>query len=276
MQRNQNINTTRPAATEERVVAHDLNDTSPTFVEHLARYDFAKTELKSGMRVLDAACGSGYGSHLLAQHGCHVIGGDLSAEAVTLSESNFRHERLAFRVLDVTRLDLPDRTFDAYVSFETIEHFANQGDYLSEAARILNSDGIFLASTPNKSVHDSYRAKGWMQPNPYHVKELYVEEFRHLLDKHFEDVSLYGEKLDPLWQLVLELRRQVSELRWEMNRLPRVLAKSLFGELGRSRKTADSKAHRSHPTTLDMIKISPTYLEQSDVVIAVCRRPKSG
>lgn len=258
----------------ERYVVQDCSDTTPTFVEHLARYDFAKTELKKGMEVLDAACGSGYGSYLLAQHGCRVTGGDISTEAVAMANQDFHHDRLNYQVLDVTHLDVADQSFDAYVSFETIEHFANQEEYLLEAARVVKRDGLFLSSTPNKSVHDFYRAQGWMQPNPYHVKELQVEEFRDLLERHFQEVRLYSEKLDPLWQLALELRRQVSELQWQLDRLPATFLKSFLSKLRKGRERADSKSRRPGGVTLDMIKIGATYLDKSDVVIAVCRRPR--
>src|SRR5258708_30443469 len=51
-------------------------------VEHKQRYEWA-LDYCQGKRVLDVACGTAYGSTILAQSGAaHVVGVDMSAEAI--------------------------------------------------------------------------------------------------------------------------------------------------------------------------------------------------
>ena len=102
-------------------------------------------------------------------------------------------------------------------------------------------------------MHDFYRAQGWMQPNPNHVKELQVREFRGLLEHHFQEVQLCSEKLDPLWQLVLELRRQGAELQWQLDRLSATFLKSLLFRFRKGRARADSRRRLSLKTAFRSI-----------------------
>ena len=49
--------------------------------EHWHRYAFA-SQFAADLKVLDAACGEGYGAYLLAGSAAEVVGVDLSEEAV--------------------------------------------------------------------------------------------------------------------------------------------------------------------------------------------------
>ncbi|GAO34882.1 hypothetical protein SCT_0262 [Sulfuricella sp. T08] len=258
---------------DERVMPPETEGDNRNFIEHLARYDFARGFLKKGMNILDAACGSGYGSHLLAKYGCNVIGGDISQEAVSYANKRFTHENLTYTKVNCIRPEYPDGHFDAYVSFETIEHFFEQDEYLTNARRILKAGGLFICSTPNKDVHEFYRHKGWMGANPYHLKELTVQEFRDLLEKHFPKVELYAQDYDPLALKMLEMNRIVSELRWEMDHLPITLIKKILpqGVLGMLGKPAPDLAKKLNTRyNLDMAKISKLNIENADTLIAVC------
>lgn len=58
-----------------------------------------------------------------------------------MADQNFHRDRLNYQVADVTQPGVADQSFDAYVSLETIEHFANQKEYLLEPARAVNPEG---------------------------------------------------------------------------------------------------------------------------------------
>lgn len=161
--------------------------------EHWHRYAFAQP-LARGRRVLDAACGEGYGSALLARDAASVLGVDLSHEAVTHAAARYGAEQanLRFEVADVTALDtLADASFDLIVSFETLEHLQAQERLLDGFARLLAPNGVLLISTPDKRTYSD--VTGFR--NEHHVRELYRDEFEALLAARFAARRLYGQKL---------------------------------------------------------------------------------
>ena len=168
--------------------------------EHWHRYAFA-LGLAKGRRVLDAACGEGYGSAMLAQVARDVVGVDLSDAAVAHARSRYGASSLRFERGDATALAAFDAAqFDLIVSFETLEHVQEQERMLDGFARLLAPDGLLLISTPDKRTYTD--ASG--QLNPHHVRELYRDEFESLLRPRFPHVRLYAQKLlfqSALWAL---------------------------------------------------------------------------
>ncbi len=165
--------------------------------EHWHRYAFA-LKLVEGKRVLDAACGEGYGSNLLAGKASSVCGVDISKQAVEHARSRYGgNANVEFRIGDAAQLDFPDKNFDVVVSFETLEHLAAQEALVAGFARVLTDDGILLISSPDKGTYSDLA--GFR--NEFHVRELYREELLTLLKPHFRSVRLFGQKL--LFQSVL-------------------------------------------------------------------------
>src|SRR3954471_2687675 len=90
--------------------------------EHWHRYAFARTFV-GGRRVLDAACGEGYGSALLATAAVHVTGVDIDARTLAHARAAYAGRvNVDFIEGSATMLPLPDASVDVVVSFETIEH----------------------------------------------------------------------------------------------------------------------------------------------------------
>ncbi|GAA0714251.1 class I SAM-dependent methyltransferase [Dokdonella soli] len=168
--------------------------------EHWHRYAFARG-LAAGKRVLDAACGEGYGSALLADVAADVVGVDVDATAVAHARTRYADKpRLRFERMDATSLGFRDRAFDLVVSFETLEHLAAQEQLLAGFARVLAEDGVLVISSPDKRTYSELA--GFR--NEFHVRELYREELLDLLKPHFPVVRLYGQKLlfqSALWAL---------------------------------------------------------------------------
>lgn len=165
--------------------------------EHWHRYQFA-LGLAKGKRVLDVACGEGYGSNLLAMVASEVVGADISAEAVAHAQARYGQKaNLSYVQADVAHLDFEASRFDVVVSFETLEHLAEQEALVDGFARVLADDGILLISSPDKRVYSDLA--GFR--NEFHVRELYREELLALLQPRFAHVRLYAHKL--LFQSVL-------------------------------------------------------------------------
>ncbi len=159
-------------------------------IEHLHRYAVA-FQLVQGKTVLDIACGEGYGSFLMAQHAKRVIGVDISEEAVKHAGVKYSGQNLSFRQGSADKIPLEDGQVDVVVSFETLEHHDKHDEMLREVKRVLKADGQFIISTPNKLIYSDRTG----YKNPFHIKELYFEEFRQLLDRHFRHSRYYGQKL---------------------------------------------------------------------------------
>ncbi len=168
--------------------------------EHWARYAFA-LEFAQGKRVLDAACGEGFGSALLARTAREVTGMDISDRAVAHAQARYGGmPNLRYRQGDCTRLDLPPASFDLIVSIETLEHVQAQEAMVAGFARALADDGVFIVSSPDKRTYTDL--SGFR--NEFHVRELYREELLALLKTHFPEVRLYGQKLlfqSAIWSL---------------------------------------------------------------------------
>jgi SAM-dependent methyltransferase len=167
--------------------------------EHWHRYGWA-ARLVQGKRVLDAACGEGYGSHLLSQAASRVIGIDLDEGAIKHARRRYGSENLEFQCADCTRLPLPDDSVDVVVSFETLEHLAEHDQLLAEFRRVLAPDGFLLLSSPDRKTYSD--ESGY--DNPFHVRELYRDELESLLQRHFPAWKLFGQKLmfvSAVWSL---------------------------------------------------------------------------
>jgi SAM-dependent methyltransferase len=159
--------------------------------EHWHRY-CAILPLARGKRVLDAACGEGYGSALLADEAAEVLGVDLSDEAVAHALARYRGKsNLHFMQASVARLPLPDASRDLIVSFETIEHLLEQEAMLAEFRRVLKPDGLLIISSPNKPVYSDERD----YHNEFHVRELTRGELAAMLAPGFPRQRWYGQRL---------------------------------------------------------------------------------
>lgn len=141
--------------------------------DHVARYTWAARDLGPRPRdVLDVACGIGYGSFVLANHGHKVHGLDRDAEAIAYGGNFYRHERVSLRCADIDALAGYDTGgFDAAVCFEAIEHIENPVPMLREIARLT---GVLYASVPNEKV---FPYRGYK----YHFRHYTREQFRDLL-----------------------------------------------------------------------------------------------
>ncbi|MEJ2384282.1 MAG: class I SAM-dependent methyltransferase [Xanthomonadales bacterium] len=167
--------------------------------EHVHRYVFARAFV-DGLRVLDAACGEGYGSALLAERAASVTGVDISEDAIAHARARYAAANLAFEVADGTALPFDDDAFDCVVSFETLEHLHDQKGLLGEFRRVLKPGGFLLISTPDKAVYTDRQ----QNDNAFHVAELYRGEFEDLLGDYFPAVRLWGHKLmfhSAIWAL---------------------------------------------------------------------------
>ena len=156
-----------------------------TEIEHLHRYLVAR-EYCRGKDVLDVASGEGYGAALIGQVANTVTGLEIAPEVVDHATQAYARNGVRFMQGDARAMPILAELFDVVVSFETIEHIAEQEDFLDEVRRVLRPGGLLIVSTPDR---DNY-SPAETSANPYHVRELTAAEFERLLRSRFAEVSI--------------------------------------------------------------------------------------
>jgi len=159
--------------------------------EHLSRYAFAASLCRGTERVLDAGCGSGYGSGVLGKVASSVIGVDSSEGAVAYAIEHYATDKVRFKVGACECLPEEDGAFDLVIGFEVIEHLSRWRDFLREASRVLAAGGLCVISTPNKNYYTESR--GQSGPNPFHLHEFEFVEFREALQGSFPAVRVLSQ-----------------------------------------------------------------------------------
>jgi ubiquinone/menaquinone biosynthesis C-methylase UbiE len=181
--------------------------------EHLCRYMFAARRLRGPCRILDIACGIGYGSRHLADcaPAVDVTGVDISEQAVMHAQSHFAAGNARFQVGDGTKLAFADGEFDVVTSFETVEHIPQYNRFLAELRRVLKRGGTIVMSTPNREFTNPLGSVESTPPSTHHIHEWRISEFRALLARYFEDVDWYSQ---------LSVRRPTMEKAFIVARRP--------------------------------------------------------
>jgi ubiquinone/menaquinone biosynthesis C-methylase UbiE len=169
--------------------------------EHWHRYAFAR-RFAEGRRVLDAACGEGYGTALLASVAANVVGVDIDIATIEHARATYGESaRQRFIAAACTGFPMPSASIDLVVSFETIEHLSaeEQRQMLSEFARVMKPEGVLVLSSPNKPLYNHARAGA----NPYHVAELDRDALSRLLSRQFPAQRWFAQRVafwSTLWK----------------------------------------------------------------------------
>jgi O-antigen biosynthesis protein len=185
--------------TGERIVINKVvkENFKDVMEEHLARYNFARQFVENKV-VLDAACGSGYGTKILHSSGAkNVIGVDVSSESLLEAEKTYAAENIKYLYGDVNSLNFEDESFDVVVSFETIEHIRIGNKWISESARVLKDEGLFIVSTPNRTNTNPGAFFDEKPLNHFHEFEYNLTEFVGELLKEYDIIDLYGQTFIP-------------------------------------------------------------------------------
>jgi 2-polyprenyl-3-methyl-5-hydroxy-6-metoxy-1,4-benzoquinol methylase len=171
--------------TGERVIPGQVHD--DLWNEHIARYAFAR-RYAGGKRVLDAGCGTGYGTAHLAQSAGRVTGLDVADDAIGFAARSYPLANATWLRGSCLHLPFVKGAFDLVVAFEVIEHVGDYRTFLDECARVMDRRGILVVSSPNKRYYAESR--GQTGPNPYHQHEFEAEEFHGELSRVFPQVQL--------------------------------------------------------------------------------------
>jgi 2-polyprenyl-3-methyl-5-hydroxy-6-metoxy-1,4-benzoquinol methylase len=173
------------ALTGERTLP-DVPEENYWFRRHLAVYEWIAARV-AGLRVIDMACGEGYGADVLARAAARVTGVEANPEAYEHARLRYVRENLRFaRGLVGTFSE----EADAVVFLQTIEHLEDPAATLEHFGTLVGDSGTVFVSTPNVLT---IAPKGASRSgNPWHVHEYRAAEFEELCRAHFTVVELYG------------------------------------------------------------------------------------
>lgn len=166
----------------------DLPEENYWFRRHLVVYDWIADRV-GGKRVVDMACGEGYGTEVLARSAAHVIGVDANPEAYEHAKAKYEDDRVEI-VRDLIETYRPEGPVDVVSFLQTIEHVQDPAGVLRHFASLLVPGGSVFVSTPNLLTLAPEGAE--KSENPWHVKEYRPHEFRELCQEVFTDVTIYG------------------------------------------------------------------------------------
>ncbi len=155
---------------------------------HLAVYEWIAARV-TGLRVIDMACGEGYGAEVLARSAASVVGVDGNPEAFEHARLRYVRENLRFD-RGVVEIYGERRAFDAVVLLQTIEHLLDPAAALDHFRRLLAPGGTVYVSTPNVLTLAPSGAE--RSDNPWHLREYRHQEFRELAESVFGSVELLG------------------------------------------------------------------------------------
>jgi SAM-dependent methyltransferase len=174
----------------------DVPEENYWYRRHLAVYEWIAARTR-GQRVIDMACGEGYGSNLLASTAASVVGVDANPEAHEHARLRYQRENLRFARDLVESFNEP---CDAVVFLQTIEHLKNPGAVLEHFSSLIAAGGMqegeggrsaaVYLSTPNVLTLAPKGAP--RSDNPWHVHEYKASEFQALCTGHFGTVEMYG------------------------------------------------------------------------------------
>ncbi len=164
----------------------DVPEENYWYRRHLVVYEWI-AERVAGRRVVDLACGEGYGSAVLARGAASVVGVDANPEA-------FEHARLKYAGpilrFERTMIELWEGEVDCAVFLQTIEHVQDPDAMFERLRTLIGPGGVAYVSTPNLLTLAPAGAE--KSGNPWHVKEYRAQEYRELCEAHFGTVELFG------------------------------------------------------------------------------------
>lgn len=154
--------------------------------DHVERYKWAIREIEArfpeGGYVLDAACGIGYGSRMMAERGFTVHSIDRSLEAVHWHFDYFRHANIRMSLGDL--MDVPLDRYDAIVTIETIEHIPDGWQWVE---RCKQHTDMLIGTVPNEDVIAHATAN-----NPWHYRHYTIDEFDEMMPWNKRFFTQYG------------------------------------------------------------------------------------
>lgn len=168
--------------TGERMETFVQNDAA---TEHLHRYGIM-LQLVTGKKVLDIACGEGFGTNLLSQNAAAVTGIDIDNSTIQKAKLKYTSSKINFLEGKLEAIPCPDASFDIIICFESLEHVNDHEKVMQELKRVLKENGLLVLSTPDKKYYSDKTGYS----NPFHLHELHETELEQLLARYYKNFRI--------------------------------------------------------------------------------------
>lgn len=184
------------------------------YANHIFRYQFALDKLLEAgkAKVLDAACGVGFGSRYLVNNGItSLVAVDRDDAALKIAIKNFAHPAISFLKDDCHTLTNASThgLFGGIVSLETLEHLPDPQAFIKSCYSLLGKDGLLIISTPNATVTSPDGKPLWK----YHEKEYTAVELKTILEENgFVNVQLFGQSYSLIGKLRDSIRSEFNKI----------------------------------------------------------------
>jgi 2-polyprenyl-3-methyl-5-hydroxy-6-metoxy-1,4-benzoquinol methylase len=173
------------ALTGERTLP-DVPEENYWFQRHLVVYEWIAARAH-GRRIVDLACGEGYGSGVLGRTARSVVGVDANPDAYEHARAKYTSDTVSF---ERDMIELWQGDVDCVVFLQTIEHVQDPDAVLERVRELIGPSGVAYVSTPN--VLTLAPAGAERSGNPWHVREYRPEQYAALCARHFRSVDMLG------------------------------------------------------------------------------------
>jgi SAM-dependent methyltransferase len=159
--------------------------------DHLARYNWVSNKLAFDNTVLDAGCGVGYGSNILANKVKKVCSVEVDSDVISFAKENWSKENIEFIEGDLYYPPLSSSAiFDVVVAFEVIEHLISPELFLTKIKKNLKVNSKIYLSVPNENV-----VSFSIERNPFHIRHYTPETIEGILDGcGYKVIAIYSQE----------------------------------------------------------------------------------
>ncbi len=183
----------------EHLEAHEVTG-QLTLQLHLERYEFAAAQANPG-RILDIACGVGYGTEILHtrnKENIETIGVDCSRESVQYATERYGQSGIHFVCANAMSFQ-DEMGFDTIVSLETIEHVPEPAGLIAHLLQLLRPGGTFIGSVPTTPTVDA---------NPHHLHDFTAQSFRKMISIHGLQEMTSLQQIQPFNPIAVLTRKE--------------------------------------------------------------------
>lgn len=172
---------------KESIDPHREDITAVAKNQQIKRYRYAAEIISPADIVVDAACGVGYGSHILSKKAKRVISIDLSDRFLWYAQEHYRSKNIEYVQADLEQgIPISSDSVECVVSLGTVERLKDWQNFFKSISNVLKSNGTLVVSLPHPENNPHWH-------HQYHICELKLEDILKILNRDFRDIDVMGQ-----------------------------------------------------------------------------------